>query len=738
VGTEGTQRYERRVGAAVEHEAEGVGAEEARPFAVRRPHALAAEGPGAIERPVAARGEQVGEQAGAVEPKRPARGIDGCGINEEAEGAHGAKAQELGEDGEPRREGEAGEERGHGRRLRRGGAGKESQELIIGTAGHVDHGKTALVRALTGVAGDRLPEERRRGMTIDLGYAYAGAWGFIDVPGHERLVATMLAGAGGIDAALLVVAADEGVMPQTVEHARILDLLGIDRGVVALTRSDRPGAAPARVAGEVRALLSGTGLAAAPIVAVSSVTGEGVEALRAALAAIGARRRDTEGYPRLAVDRAFTVAGAGLVVTGTLVAGTLARGDRLMFSPAGIAVRVRGLHAHNAPAETAAAGARVALNIVGAEKAAIARGEWVLHPDIHAPTAMLDGTLSLLPEAAPRPGLAVHLHLAAAHVTARLVPLGEGFARLHLDRAIGALAGDRFVLRDAAAARTIGGGVVLDPFPPRRGARAPTRLHLLAAQVQPAPTALRTMLQAAPVALAPFCRAHNLRPEAEPDLLRAAGAVAVGGFAVAEAGLAALRRDLLATLGAHHAAHPDEPGLPPARLRGRLPPPLFAALLGAALRRGEVEQDGPWLRLPTHRVTLSPIEERRWAQAQARIAAERFRPPRTRDLAHALGVPEAELRTTLKRLARLGRLVEVAHDHFFLPATLAEIIAIAGRIEAASGHVTAAALRDALDNGRKVAIQILEFLDGAGLTRRTGDLRRLRRERLDRFGPPPA
>ncbi|MBN9509584.1 MAG: selenocysteine-specific translation elongation factor [Alphaproteobacteria bacterium] len=613
--------------------------------------------------------------------------------------------------------------------------------MIIGTAGHVDHGKTALVRALTGVPGDRLPEERRRGMTIDLGYAYAGDWGFIDVPGHERLVATMLAGAGGIDAALLVVAADEGVMPQTVEHARILDLLGIDRGVVALTRIDLPGAAQAAVEAEVRALLAGTGLAQAPVLPVSSTTGAGVAALRAALAAIGARPRDAAGYPRLAVDRAFTVAGAGLVVTGTLVAGAMTSGDRLMLSPAGIAVRVRGLHAHNRPAEAATAGARVALNITGAERAQVVRGDWVLHPEIHAPTAMLDAALRLLPGApvpAPGAGLAVHLHLAAAHVTARLVPLAPGLARLHLDRAIGALAGDRFVLRDAAAARTIGGGVVLDPFPPRRGARTPGRLHLLAAQVQPALPALAAMLAEGPVALAPFCRARNLRPEAQPDLLRGAGAVALGGFAMHESGLAALRRDLLAALGAHHAAHPDEPGLPPARLRGRLPPPLFAALLTAALRRGEIEQDGPWLRLPAHRVVLSPAEERRWAELRSRIAAERFRPPRTRDLAAALGMPEGALRTLLKRLTRLGRLVEVAHDHFFLPATLAEIVAIAAGIERASGHVTAAALRDALDNGRKVAIQILEFLDAAGLTRRAGDLRRLRPERLHRFGPPPA
>src|ERR1700761_1664216 len=237
--------------------------------------------------------------------------------------------------------------------------------MIIGTAGHVDHGKTALVRALTGVDTDRLAEEKRRGITIDLGYAYTDAFGFVDVPGHERFVHTMLAGASGIDAALLVVALDDGVMPQTREHAQILELLGIDRGVVALTKADlAPGRVP-DVSRQVRSLLAGTGLAAAPLLPVSAVTGEGIEELRAALRALGPRQRDSDGYPRLAVDRAFTLAGAGLVVTGTLVAGRVRVDDRLMLSPPGIELRVRGLHAQNQPCQAAVAGQRVALNVTG-------------------------------------------------------------------------------------------------------------------------------------------------------------------------------------------------------------------------------------------------------------------------------------------------------------------------------------------------------------------------------------
>jgi selenocysteine-specific elongation factor len=631
--------------------------------------------------------------------------------------------------------------------------------MIIGTAGHVDHGKTALVKALTGIDADRLAEEKRRGITIDLGYAYTdtpnGTLGFVDVPGHERFVHTMLAGASGIDAALFVVALNDGVMPQTREHAHILRLLGIDRGVVALTKADLAPVGVADVSTQMHALLAKTGLPEMPMLPVSAVNGEGIEALRAALLALGPRPRDAEGYPRLAVDRAFTLAGAGLVVTGTLVAGRVRVDDRLMLSPPGLELRVRGLHAQNRQSGEAVAGQRVALNIVGPRlsKDAVTRGDWVLHPDVHAPTFRLDARLRLLADEARalRADAPVHLHLGAAHVMARVAPLDaerlgpgdEALARLTLDHPVGALARDRIVLRDATATRTIGGGVVVDPFPPRRGRRTAERLARLAALDAPdAATALRQLLALPPgwTDAASYFRARNMPQAGQADVMRNAPAVAVAELLMAPETLEALRRDVVERLAAHHAAVPDQPGLQPQRLRLAMPGrPSQTALRGiieALLRRGLVEQDGPWLRLPTHRAVLSPRDEGIWRQAQELIGADRFRPPRTRDLARAVALPEAAMRAMLKRLQRMGRLIEVAPDQFFLSETVAEMAGLAAALadDAPSGTVTAAAFRDCLANGRKVAIQILEFFDRAGMTVRVGDERRVRTDRLGLFG----
>jgi selenocysteine-specific elongation factor len=631
--------------------------------------------------------------------------------------------------------------------------------MIIGTAGHIDHGKTALVKALTGIDADRLAEEKRRGITIDLGFAYAetpnGLLGFVDVPGHERFVHTMLSGASGIDAALLVVALDDGVMPQTREHAAILDLLGINRGVVALTKADLAGENIETVAVATQALLAGTGLRDATIVPVSAHTGVGIEALTAALRALGPKPRDAAGYPRLAVDRAFTLPGAGLVVTGTLVAGRIAVDDRLMLSPSGLALRVRGLHAQNRASDIALAGQRVALNINGPRlsKDTVARGDWVLHPDVHAPTLRLDVRLRLLSEEQRRlrPDTPVHVHLGAAHGMGRAFPLdrdtiepgGNALVRLSLDRAIGALSGDRLVLRDAAATRTMGGGMVIDPFPPARGRRSGARLAALSAMedAQPA-AALRRLLAQSPgwIERAGFFRARNLPPAEQEKVTRAAPAVGLADILLAPDGLQALQTDIGRALAAYHLSAPDQPGLPAERLRQSLPlrprPVAFRALVESLMRHGTVRQDGPWLRLATHQIRLTPTEERLWSQTRNLIAAERFRPPRTRDLAQALSVPETAMRTTLKRLQRIGWLVEVAPDHFFLRETVAEMAGIAAAAAAEDSEVglTAASFRDKLDNGRKVAIQILEFFDRVGLTVRRGDSRTVRPDRLAMFG----
>ena len=464
--------------------------------------------------------------------------------------------------------------------------------MIIGTAGHVDHGKTALVKALTGVDADRLAEEKRRGITIDLGYAYTDDFGFIDVPGHERFVHTMLAGASGIDSALLVVALTEGIRPQTREHLHILSLLGVHRGVVALTKADVAADREAEVAAALGRLLAETPLAGAPMIPVSALTGQGIEALRAALLASAGAARDSGGHPRLAVDRAFTLSGAGLVVTGTLVAGRIAVEDRLVLSPSGLEVRVRGLHAQNKPAAEAVAGQRVALNITGARvsKESVARGDWVLHPELHAPTGALDARVRLLPDAARalRQDTQVHLHLGAAHVMARvslldrerLEPGEAALVRLILQQPIGALARDRLVLRDTGATATIGGGLVLDAFAPRRGRRTPGRLAQLAAlDVDDPVAALRGLLGVAPgwVERDGFVRGWNVAEAA--GLIAAVPAIGVGGLIMAPARFEQVRAGVLAKLAAQHKEAPELPGLQAERLR------LSLAGFSSGLRR---------------------------------------------------------------------------------------------------------------------------------------------------------
>ncbi len=639
--------------------------------------------------------------------------------------------------------------------------------MIIGTAGHIDHGKTALVRALTGVDADRLPEEKARGITIDIGFAYrpvegGETLGFVDVPGHERFVHNMLAGAIGIDFVLLVVAADDGPMPQTREHLHILDLLGLQNGIVALTKSDLvPAERLVEVTEQLRGLLAGTGLADAEILPVSSVTGAGVAELESRLLAAAANLppRPTVGRFRLAVDRSFTLPGVGTVVTGTVFAGQVAAGDHLLLSPSGIEARVRGLHAQNKAAERGRAGQRCAVNIAGPgiDKDKIQRGDWLLHPAAHAPTDRFDARVRLLAsEARPlRHWTPAHLHLGAAHLPARvalldvdtLAPGGEATAQIVTDRPLGALHGDRFILRDQSAQRTIGGGVLLDPWPPARGRRRPERLAVLQALDKTAPAAALTELISGDpgwVDLRRFAQMWNLTDEeasacwVATGLKMAEGPDRPFGFSVRRC--SSLGGAVVETLGVHHKKSPDSAGLEPERLRlatpTRLPPPVFSAILAELLRDKVVEADGPWLRLPGHSLRLTPSDEKLWSRIQPLMKGSRFQPPRVRDYAETLSVREEDVRQLLRRLAKMGQLAQVAPDHFFLRTALAEMIAIADRVAARSPDkaVTAAGFRDEIGAGRKVAIQILEFFDRAGVTVRNGDLRKLSREKMNRFG----
>jgi selenocysteine-specific elongation factor len=630
--------------------------------------------------------------------------------------------------------------------------------MIVGTAGHIDHGKTALVKALTGVDADRLKEEKARGITIDLGYAYSDLGdgrqlGFVDVPGHERFVHNMLAGATGIDAALLVVSAAEGIKPQTVEHLQIVDLLGLDRGIVALTKADLADDDQIleRMAA-IETLLDSTSLKGAEIIPVSALSGQGIDELKAKLLALGESGKGATGFARLAVDRCFVLSGTGVVVTGTVHAGEIKVDDRLLLTPSGLEARVRSLHAQNRPAEIGRAGERCALNLTGPRlnKESIRRGDWVVSTELHVPTDRPDVRLKLLAsEGQPlKHWSPVHVHLGSAHVMGRVALLEDsnlaagasGLAQLVLDEKVGALAGDRIILRDPSATRTIAGATVIDPFGPPRNRRSERRLAELGAldDVDSAVLPKLLRLESGFIETTRFGQSRNLRPAEVDRLLREAGGEALEGYGFLAETLAAARLDIVDTLKAFHQSKADAPGLQPERLRvtlkKRWPAPVFRALLDREVRAKAVMVDGPFLHLPGHSLTLSPRDEALWKKISADLVRERFKPPRVRDFAQTYGVPEPETRKLLQRLARLGRVIEVAPDQYFLRPVVAEMVSIA---HAFGREFSAAEFRDKLDNGRKVAILILEFFDRHGVTVRRGDLRRVVPQKLEQYGPAP-
>jgi selenocysteine-specific elongation factor len=641
--------------------------------------------------------------------------------------------------------------------------------MIVGTAGHIDHGKTTLVRALTGVDTDRLPEEKARGITIDLGFAYlpldnGRTLGFVDVPGHERFIHNMLAGVGGIDFALLVVAADDGPMPQTREHLAILDLLGVARGVVAITKADLADADRlAALEGEIQVLLAGTTLQDADIMPVSAQSGAGIADLKARLEleAETTPDRAADGWFRMPIDRCFTVAGAGTVVTGTVFTGETKVDDQLALLSNGAAARVRGIHAQNVASKTGRAGQRCALNIAGPQisKDAIHRGDWLVAPELRRPTDRLDVRLRLLADE-PRPlrhWTPVHLHLGSAHAMGRVVLLdtetlapGESaLAQLVLEQSIGALHGDRLILRDQSARRTMAGGVVLDPWPPTRFRRRPERLALLAALRESDPAAALRALAALPphvIDLAAFALARNLRPAARDAAVAAAAMRALpaadgsgGSFALTPDRLATFTTAVVETLGAHHQKQPNSAGLEPQRLRLALPiriaPPPFGAIVASLLAAKTIEADGPWLRLPGHAVRLSADDEKLWVKIKPVLERQPFGPPRVRDFADEYDVPETKVRELLRRLSKMGVVWQVAQDHFFLRGPVVEMAQIAVELagKAADGRFKAAEFRDRIGGGRKVAIQILEFFDRGGVTTLRDQVRVVNKDRYERF-----
>lgn len=640
--------------------------------------------------------------------------------------------------------------------------------MIVGTAGHVDHGKTSLIKRLTGVDTDRLEEEKSRGITIDLGFAYmAGAdgetIGFVDVPGHERFVRTMVAGAAGIDLAILVIAADEGVMPQTREHLAILDMLGIRGGLVVVSKCDRVGVARrADVARAIADLVAGGFLSDAPLLFVSSKTGEGIDLLRDHLvdAARERRQRDGRGSFRMSVDRVFSLKGIGTIATGTTLDGTVEVDDVVTLFPGSLEARVRSLHAQNRAAGLAAAGQRCALALQGAGIArdAIERGSWICADPSSVETSRFDADVRLLSgEVLADGGSPIHFHCAASHCCGRVVAL-EGdspqagasrLGRLTIDSAMPLRHGDRFVLRDQGAQRTIGGGTVLDTQPPRRERRGPHLARLAALRPRDEGEALRQLVDLEPgfVDLSAFARQRGLRvedlaaPRDAPDLVTLKVGPSIVGCR--EDRKAAIEAVVVASLAACHADDPDLPGETIERLRQAAAPmlakPLFAALCDAMLAARTIARDGHWLRLPGFRPAVSQDKERLFRALRPLIEACPFQPPRVRDIGAALAVEEAAVRRACKTYARLGVLVEIGRDRFFLRETVVEMVAVARALTGQGEAFHASAFRDRLGNGRKMAIEILDAFDRRGLTSRKGEWRRTndRRGALDDFDPVP-
>jgi selenocysteine-specific elongation factor len=642
--------------------------------------------------------------------------------------------------------------------------------VIIGTAGHIDHGKTSLVKALTGVDADRLKEEKARGITIDLGFAYKAAadgavLGFVDVPGHEKLLRNMLAGATGIDHVVLVVAADDGPMPQTREHLAIIDLLGLSRGVVALTKADLVSNARLTEAeAEVRALLAPTALAGVDVLPVSSVTGSGLDALEAHLwsARAALPQFSERGAFRLAVDRSFSLAGIGTLVTGTAVAGRVAVGDKLLLSPPGQAVRVRGLHAQNRQAESGHAGQRLALNLSGVDKGDVARGDWIVAEPAHAPTQRLEARVRVLAsEAKPLAHWTpLHLHLGAADVGARVVlldkaPIAPGtsaLVQLELDRPIGALHGDRFVLRDQSALRTIGGGTVLDPFalPARR--RRAQRLPQLAALEQPTPAAaLAALLALEPpdgIGLTRFAQGWNLLPDdarvlresvphrrledAETTLAFAPGQI---DKRVAQVG---------AVLAAHHRKSPDSPGLTAEALLRTLPAATrpSAAVLSAITREMIVgrtlQRHGPYLRLAGHEAALQGADHKLWERLAPWLAEGGWNhPPKLSDMLarDRKNLHRDQVVRLLQKASRLGKAYAVGAEYFVLSEHMLELATQAQTLADADPHrrLNVKLYRETTGISRHLSIPLVEFFDHIGFTKRDPIGRKIRKDARTMF-----
>jgi selenocysteine-specific elongation factor len=623
---------------------------------------------------------------------------------------------------------------------------------VIGTAGHVDHGKSALINRLTGINPDRLKEEQDREMTIELGFAWfelpnGENVGVVDVPGHRDFIENMLAGIGGIDAALFVVAADEGVMPQTREHLAILDLLQIPAGVVALTKTDLVSDPEwlDLVETDLRDTLTGTVLADAPIVQVSAKTGAGLDNLVLALQEVLSKHphRPDLGRPRLPVDRVFTLPGFGTIVTGTLTDGHLSVGDSVEILPAGVEGRIRGLQTHKQSEEIAQPGSRTAVNITGVSVDQIRRGDVVVHPGTYQPSKMIDVWVTLLADAQTplKHNTEVKFFLGAAEVMARvrllgvkeLLPGQEGFLQLMLQEPVVALRQDRFILRRPSPPATIGGGQVVDPHPKRRHKRFNTeRLDELAQLMvgTPEEVLLQTARKLGPASQEQVIERSGLEPgpahEALTELMAQGALIAIGEKQqlIPAEQLTQLESQILQTLKAYHSENPLRIGMPREQLKSKTG--LTADLLDSLLKRfseqGALVTFNAQVRLAGHEVTFSPQQKIKVNDLLSAFAEQPYTPPSVKQ---SLEIVDEDL---LNALIATGQLVQVNDDVLLTPEVLEKMTAAVIAHIKENGDISLAELRDRFNTSRKYAVAVLEHLDAEGVTVRKGDSRQLRRK----------
>jgi len=627
------------------------------------------------------------------------------------------------------------------------------KSAIVGTAGHIDHGKTALVKALTGIDADRLEEEKRRGITIDIGFAHLDLpgpeedtlrLGFVDVPGHERFVRNMLAGVGGIDIVLLVIAADESIKPQTREHFDICRLLSVRRGITALTKSDLVDPETLEVVRlEVEEFLRNSFLDAsrAPIVPVSSLTGAGIADLKQALVQVAAEvpARDSTAFARLPIDRVFTMKGFGTVVTGTLISGTVREEDELEVFPNGPRVRVRAVEVHGTRTDQAGAGQRTALNLGGASREQLARGMTLGPPGVFRPTSQLDVELSLLASAKPlKERTRVRFHSYTSEVMATLTLHGEkqlapgetAFAQLRLAHPALLVPGDRFILRQLSPVMTIGGGVVVENTPARKIRNRSEYISFLRQVRATSSESLRARVVAAgPAGLTlsdVIARTGWTRQQVASTLAGLPEIAAVGEYLILTVALDGIEQQLVSTLDRFHNQNPLVAGMSKEELRGRFPEvshEVFSRVLERAAGSGKVELAGDLVRLRGRSVVMKDEESESKKILEAAFQTAGLKVPAMKEVLAGLKVDKARAQKIVTLLLRDKVLVKVSDDLLFHRDALDDLRRLMAQEKAKSSKINVARFKDLTGITRKYAIPLLEYLDRERITRRVGDER---------------